>query len=76
VVSYKEIKIKIKLTTIEKRILAIGLAQDYLDISTFYRFYKSAGGETINRFITLGLITSDIGNKFKINKDLIIECLS
>ncbi len=62
----------------EKKILAIGLSKGYLDITTFSEHYKTMEivRETIKRFIDLKFMTQDVGNRFKINKELIIEALS
>ena len=67
----------INLTDIQKKLLEFALEKGYLHFNDFSIIYTSkyALKDVISRFITLGLITPDIGNRFKINEDLIEQCL-
>lgn len=64
-----------KLTKIEKKILAQGLAKDGIEFIDFRSNYKTKEciNSTIDRFLALGLIEIGMPNKFKINKELILE---
>lgn len=66
------------ITTREKKILAKGLSKGYIEFADFREAYKTTNSinETIHRFISLDFMQQDSANKFKIDKDLIIQALS